>query len=274
MADPALNNTRPAAPGCAVDIIWAPKRGVGTSTIAAATAVRYAATGEPTALVDLADGDAASLVCLLSEEPRDPADPSRPRPVAISVQSDAANATIAVYAPGLAAEPSTRDALVFNAADTCQRVVIDAGASGPHLLRTLRRMLPTAAVRCTVVLANCYLTSQAAAAALHDAQAHPAATGQEPAKTARQLGYHRPVIVSQPDRYYTPADVAAHISQITGEPCTPTIVARSRHVAVAIDSASITQMLPRSLQRFELAPGEPPGYAISTATPTIEVPSP
>lgn len=274
MAHPARNgSSKPSR--CKVEVVWAPKRGVGASTIAAAAAVRYAAAGERTAVVDLADGDAGALVCLLSEQPRDPADTSRDKPVAIGVESEAARATISVYAPGSGAEQAVRDALVFNAADTAERVVIDAGTSGPQLLRTLPRLLPEADVAGRAVLANCYLSAQAAAAALHDATAHRAATGLPVQEVARRLGYDRPIVVAQPDRYYTAADLSAHLSEIASSDCSVVTVARNRHVAEAIDSASVTQLLPRSLQRFEFDAGSPPPYEMTAAVAAgIEVTPP
>ena len=253
------------AQAATVDLLWTPKRGVGASTLAAACAVRHAAAGTSTAILDLADGDGSALVSLLSQLPRSPSDDSRRKPVRIDVDSDAAGATIAVYAPGTdhARHRNRLSTLLTAAAQGCDRLIIDAGTDGPDVLRTVSAMLPEAAASCCLVLSNCYLAAQAAAAA------YCSASALDTSAFAR-LGYHRPVIISQPDRHYTAADLSAHLQQITGEPCTPTIVARSRHVAAAIDSASITQRLPRSLQRFETSPNSPPHYQ----DPTAELPSP
>ena len=274
MAHPTRNGSSDAV-RCRVEVVWSPKRGVGASTIAAAAAVRYAFGGERTAVVDLADGDAGALVCLLSEQPRDPADSSRSKPVAIGIDSEAAGATISVYAPGIGADQAVRDALVFNAADSADRVVIDAGTAGPHLLRTLPRLLPEADIAGRAVLANCYLSAQAAAAALHDAASHQAATGLPVEEVARWIGYDRPIVVAQPDRYYTAADLSAHLSDIGVTGCSAVTVARNRHVAAAIDSASVTQLLPRSLQRFEFGSGNPPPYEMTAAVAAgVEVATP
>ena len=257
------------APATAVDVLWSPKRGVGATTLVAAAAVRHATAGENVAVLDLADGDASALVSLLSERPRDPADNARALPARIDVRSDAANAPIAVYARGTQAltDPGQYDSLIAAAASDCDRLIVDAGTRGVLALYRSKAVLVDARVSCSVVLANCYLAAQAAAAACCDALML--------GHSAEALGYHHPLVVVQRDRNYTVADLVFHLQQITGQECAPTIVARSRHVAAAIDSASITQRLPRSLQRFETSPNTPPPYQDRTTDllATAQVPS-
>lgn len=253
------------AAASSVDVLWSPKRGVGASTLAAAAAVRHAGAGESVAVLDLADGDGSALVSLLSETPRDPFDSSRSSPVRIEVDSDAAGAPIAVYAPGTdyPQHRSHLPTLLSASAEGCDRLIIDAGTDAHQLLGTLSTVLPDASASCTLVLANCYLAAQAAAAAFASARSSDRGG-------LGRLGYDRPIIVSQPDRHYTATDLASHLQQITGEACSPTVVARSRHVAAAIDSASITQRLPRSLQRFETSPHNPPPYQDPAAELSVE----
>ncbi len=209
---------------------WSVKGGVGTSVVAAATAIRLASDDHDTTLVDLV-GDQPAL--------------------------------LGVAAPVFDCEPGLGDWLAAGdgvAADALGRLLIDVGPGlrlmragnavptlVPHqrprlqlALEVLARNGPVvvdagldlcearADLRTTVcVLRSCYL-------ALSRAQHTPGP-------------YDRVMLVEEPGRALRPRDVAAAVGASTVErvPWDP-------RVARSVDAGTIVSMLPQPLRRFEL----------------------
>ena len=217
---------------------WSVKGGVGTSVVAAATAIRLASEDRDATLVDL-NGDLPALLGMAAGAPS--AEPGIGDWVAAGdgVAADAIGRLLEDVAPGLRLlRRGTRPALVEQTApgeDQRPRlmlalevlarngpVVVDAGldlaglrsvVDGPH--------------RPVCVLRACYL-------ALSRAQqvAGP---------------YERVVLVEEPGRALRARDVsaavgAAHLQRVAWDP----------RVARSVDAGTIVSMLPPPLRRFEL----------------------
>lgn len=217
---------------------WSVKGGVGTSVVAAATAIRLASEDRDTTLVDL-NGDQPALLGMVAGAA--PAEPGIGDWVAAGdgVAADAIGRLVEDVAPGLrllrqgtrppldgtAPEGEDQPARLLLALEVLARtgpVVVDAGLDlagmrsglgGPH--------------RPVCVLRSCYL-------ALTRAQqvAGP---------------YERVVLVEEPGRALRARDVSAavgasHVERVAWDP----------RVARSVDAGTIVSMLPPPLRRFEL----------------------
>ena len=217
---------------------WSVKGGVGTSVVAAATAIRLASEEHDTTLVDLT-GDQPALLGMVAGAM--PSEPGIGDWVAAGdgVAADAIGRLLEDVAPGLrllrrgtrpaladhTASPEDQRPRLMLALEVLARsgpVVVDAGLDpvglrsvlgGPH--------------RPVCVLRACYL-------ALSRAQqvAGP---------------YERVVLVEEPGRALRSRDVAAavgasHVERVAWDP----------RVARSVDAGTIVSMLPPPLRRFEL----------------------
>ena len=217
---------------------WSVKGGVGTSVVAAATAIRLASEDRETTLVDLT-GDQPALLGMIAGAA--PSEPGIGDWVAAGdgVAADAIGRLLDDVAPGLRLlRDGTQPALVDQAADGENRrsrlvlalemlarigpVVVDAGLD-PFELRTDL----AASHRPVCVLRSCYL-------ALNRAQ--------------RTSGpYDRVVLVEEPGRALRVRDVAAAVGASSVKR-----VAWDPRVARSVDAGTIVSMLPPPLRRFEL----------------------
>ena len=217
---------------------WSVKGGVGTSVVAAATAVRLASEDRETTLVDLT-GDQPALLGMIAGAA--PSEPGIGDWVAAGdgVAADAIGRLLEDVAPGLRLlRDGTQPALVDQTADgENQRsrlvlalemlarigpVVVDAGLD-PFELRTDL----AASHRPVCVLRSCYL-------ALNRAQ--------------RTSGpYDWVVLVEEPGRALRVRDVAAAVGASSVKR-----VAWDPRVARSVDAGTIVSMLPPPLRRFEL----------------------
>jgi cellulose biosynthesis protein BcsQ len=217
---------------------WSVKGGVGTSVVAAATAIRLASEDRETTLVDLT-GDQPALLGMTAGAA--PSEPGIGDWVAAGdgVAADAIGRLLEDVAPGLRLlRDGTQPALVDQAADgEDQRsrlvlalemlarigpVVVDAGLD-PFELRTDI----AASHRPVCVLRSCYL-------ALNRAQ--------------RTSGpYDWVVLVEEPGRALRVRDVAAAVGASSVKR-----VAWDPRVARSVDAGTIVSMLPPPLRRFEL----------------------
>ena len=217
---------------------WSVKGGVGTSVVAAATAIRLASEDRETTLVDLT-GDQPALLGMIAGAA--PAEPGIGDWVAAGdgVAADAIGRLLEDVAPGLRLlREGTQPALVDQTADgENQRsrlvlalemlarigpVVVDAGLD-PFELRTDL----AASHRPVCVLRSCYL-------ALNRAQ--------------RTSGpYDWVVLVEEPGRALRVRDVAAAVGASSVKR-----VAWDPRVARSVDAGTIVSMLPPPLRRFEL----------------------
>ena len=224
---------------------WSVKGGVGTSVVAAATAIRLASDDHDTTLVDLS-GDQPALLGMIAGAA--PAEPGIGDWVAAGdgVAADAIGRLLEDVAPGLRLlRRGTEPALVPGdrpppdgglALDDRRRrlvlalevlarsgpVVVDAGLDESEVRSEL-----AAAHRPVCVLRSCYL-------ALSRAQ--------------RVNGpYDRVVLVEEPGRALRVRDVAAAVgsSSVERVPWDP-------RVGRAVDAGTIVSMLPPPLRRFEL----------------------
>ncbi len=217
---------------------WSVKGGVGTSVVAAATAIRLASEDRDTTLVDLC-GDQPALLGMTAGAM--PAEPGIGDWVAAGdgVAADAIGRLVEDVAPGLrllrrgtqsplatgaSAGEDKRPRLLL-ALDVLARtgpVVVDAGLDPAGL-----RSAAGGPDRPVCVLRSCYL-------ALTRAQqvAGP---------------YERVVLVEEPGRALRSRDVcaavgASHVERVSWDP----------RVARSVDAGTIVSMLPPPLRRFEL----------------------
>ena len=217
---------------------WSVKGGMGTSVVAAATAIRLASEDRDTTLVDLA-GDQPALLGMVAGAL--PAEPGIGDWVAAGdgVAADAIGRLLEDVAPGLrllrqgtrpdladqtAARQGQRPRLML-ALDVLSRtgpVVVDAGLDPAGLRSVLGR-----SHRPVCVLRACYL-------ALSRAQqvAGP---------------YEQVILVEEPGRALRGRDVSAavgasHVRRVSWDP----------RVARSVDAGTIVSMLPPPLRRFEL----------------------
>ena len=217
---------------------WSVKGGVGTSVVAAATAIRLASEDRETTLVDLT-GDQPALLGMIAGAA--PSEPGIGDWVAAGdgVAADAIGRLLEDVAPGLRLlRDGTQPALVDQTADGENRrsrlvlalemlarigpVVVDAGLD-PFELRTDL----AASHRPVCVLRSCYL-------ALNRAQ--------------RTSGpYDWVVLVEEPGRALRVRDVAAAVGASSVKR-----VAWDPRVARSVDAGTIVSMLPPPLRRFEL----------------------
>ena len=217
---------------------WSVKGGVGTSVVAAATAIRLASEDRETTLVDLT-GDQPALLGMIAGAA--PSEPGIGDWVAAgdSVAADAIGRLLEDVAPGLRLlRDGTQPALGDQTADgENQRsrlvlalemlarigpVVVDAGLDPFELRSDL-----AASHRPVCVLRSCYL-------ALNRAQ--------------RVSGpYDRVVLVEEPGRALQVRDVAAAVGASSVKR-----VAWDPRVARSVDAGTIVSMLPPPLRRFEL----------------------
>ena len=217
---------------------WSVKGGVGTSVVAAATAIRLASEDRETTLVDLT-GDQPALLGMIAGAA--PSEPGIGDWVAAGdgVAADAIGRLLEDVAPGLRLlRDGTQPALVDQTADgenprsrlvlalemlaRIGPVVVDAGLD-PFELRTDL----AASHRPVCVLRSCYL-------ALNRAQ--------------RTSGpYDWVVLVEEPGRALRVRDVAAAVGASSVKR-----VAWDPRVARSVDAGTIVSMLPPPLRRFEL----------------------
>jgi len=217
---------------------WSVKGGVGTSVVAAATAIRLASEDPETTLVDLT-GDQPALLGMVAGTA--PSEPGIGDWVAAGdgVAADAIGRLLEDVAPGLRLlRDGTQPALVDGTADRENQrsrlvlalemlarigpVVVDAGLD-PFELRTDL----AASHRPVCVLRSCYL-------ALNRAQ--------------RTSGpYDWVVLVEEPGRALRVRDVAAAVGASSVKR-----VAWDPRVARSVDAGTIVSMLPPPLRRFEL----------------------
>ena len=217
---------------------WSVKGGVGTSVVAAATAIRLASEDRETTLVDLT-GDQPALLGMIAGAT--PSEPGIGDWVAAGdgVAADAIGRLLEDVAPGLRLlRDGTQPALVDQTADGENRrsrlvlalemlarigpVVVDAGLD-PFELRTDL----AASHRPVCVLRSCYL-------ALNRAQ-------------RRSGPYDCVVLVEEPGRALRVRDVAAAVGASSVKR-----VAWDPRVARSVDAGTIVSMLPPPLRRFEL----------------------
>ena len=217
---------------------WSVKGGVGTSVVAAATAIRLASEEHDTTLVDLT-GDQPALLGMVAGAA--PSEPGIGDWVAAGdgVAADAIGRLLEDVAPGLRLlRRGTRPALADHTAPAEDQrprlmlalevlarngpVVVDAGLDPAGL-----RSVLGGRHRPVCVLRACYL-------ALSRAQqvAGP---------------YERVVLVEEPGRALRSRDVAAavgasHVERVAWDP----------RVARSVDAGTIVSMLPPPLRRFEL----------------------
>ncbi|MCY3650654.1 MAG: ArsA family ATPase [Acidimicrobiaceae bacterium] len=217
---------------------WSVKGGVGTSVVAAATAIRMASEDRETTLVDLT-GDQPALLGMIAGAA--PSEPGIGDWVAAGdgVAADAIGRLLEDVAPGLRLlRDGTQPALVDQTADGGNQrsrlvlalemlarigpVVVDAGLD-PFELRTDL----AASHRPVCVLRSCYL-------ALNRAQ--------------RTSGpYDWVVLVEEPGRALRVRDVSAAVGASSVKR-----VAWDPRVARSVDAGTIVSMLPPPLRRFEL----------------------
>ena len=213
---------------------WSVKGGVGTSVVAAATAIRLASDDREATLVDLT-GDQPALLGMIAGAV--PSEPGIGDWVAAGdgVAADAIGRLLEDVAPGLRLlRQGTQPAL--DALDDGRRrlvlalevlarigpVVVDAGLDPLELRSEL-----AASHRPVCVLRSCYL-------ALTRAQ--------------RVSGpYDRVVLVEEPGRALRVRDVASAVGASSVER-----VAWDPRVARSVDAGTIVSMLPPPLRRFEL----------------------
>ena len=222
---------------------WSVKGGVGTSVVAAATAIRLASQDHDTTLVDLA-GDQPALLGMIAGAM--PSEPGISDWVAAGdgVAADAIGRLLEDVAPGLrllrrgtepasdigadsdggsaTEDPRRRLVLALEVLARSGPVVVDAGLD-PSVVRSDL----AAPHRSICVLRSCYL-------ALSRAQ--------------RVTGpFDRVILVEEPGRALRVRDVAAALGASRVER-----VAWDPRVARSVDAGTIVSMLPPPLRRFEL----------------------
>ena len=210
---------------------WSVKGGVGTSVVAAATAVRLASDHHDATLVDLT-GDQPALLGLISGMA--PAEPGISDWVAAGdgVAADAIGRLLEGVGPRLRllrrgsqplpAGDNRRLKLALEVLARAGPVVVDAGLDSGEIRSALKEPY-----RPVCVLRACYL-------ALSRAQ--------------RVAGpYDRVVLVEEPGRALRARDVAAAVGASKVER-----VAWDPRVARSVDAGTLVSMLPPPLRRFEL----------------------
>ena len=210
---------------------WSVKGGVGTSVVAAATAIRLASDDREATLVDLT-GDQPALLGMVAGAV--PSEPGIGDWVAAGdgVAADAIGRLLEDVAPGLrllrqGTQPALDDGrrrlvLALEVLARIGPVVVDAGLDPFELRSDL-----AARHRPVCVLRSCYL-------ALTRAQ--------------RVSGpYDRVVLVEEPGRALRVRDVASAVGASSVER-----VAWDPRVARSVDAGTIVSMLPPPLRRFEL----------------------
>ena len=210
---------------------WSVKGGVGTSVVAAATAIRLASADREATLVDLT-GDQPALLGMIAGAV--PSEPGIGDWVAAGdgVAADAIGRLLEDVAPGLrllrqGTQPALDDGrrrlvLALEVLARIGPVVVDAGLDPFELRSDL-----AARHRPVCVLRSCYL-------ALTRAQ--------------RVSGpYDRVVLVEEPGRALRVRDVASAVGASSVER-----VAWDPRVARSVDAGTIVSMLPPPLRRFEL----------------------
>ena len=210
---------------------WSVKGGVGTSVVAAATAIRLASDDHDTTLVDLA-GDQPALLGLVGDIAT--SEPGICDWVAAGdgVAADALGRLLDEVAPGLRLMRRGAGSLTVHerprlmlALEVLARngpVVVDAGLDPGEVRSVLADPhLPVC------VLRSCYI-------ALSRAQRLPGP-------------YDRVVLVEEPGRALRPRDVAAAVGASQVER-----VAWDPRVARSVDAGTIVSMLPPPLRRFDL----------------------
>ena len=210
---------------------WSVKGGVGTSVVAAATAVRLASDHHDATLVDLT-GDQPALLGLISGMA--PAEPGISDWVAAGdgVAADAIGRLLERVGPRLRllrrgsqplpAGDNRRLKLALEVLARAGPVVVDAGLDSGEIRSALKEPY-----RPVCVLRACYL-------ALSRAQ--------------RVAGpYDRVVLVEEPGRALRARDVAAAVGASKVER-----VAWDPRVARSVDAGTLVSMLPPPLRRFEL----------------------
>ena len=210
---------------------WSVKGGVGTSVMAAATAVRLASDHHDATLVDLT-GDQPSLLGLIAGMA--PAEPGISDWVAAGdgVAADAIGRLLEGVGPRLRllrrgsqplpAGDNRRLKLALEVLARAGPVVVDAGLDSGEIRSALKEPY-----RPVCVLRACYL-------ALSRAQ--------------RVAGpYDRVVLVEEPGRALRARDVAAAVGASKVER-----VAWDPRVARSVDAGTLVSMLPPPLRRFEL----------------------
>ena len=210
---------------------WSVKGGVGTSVVAAATAVRLASDHHDATLVDLT-GDQPALLGLISGMA--PAEPGISDWVAAGdgVAADSIGRLLEAVGPRLRllrrgsqplpAGDNRRLKLALEVLARAGPVVVDAGLDSGEIRSALKEPY-----RPVCVLRACYL-------ALSRAQ--------------RVAGpYDRVVLVEEPGRALRARDVAAAVGASKVER-----VAWDPRVARSVDAGTLVSMLPPPLRRFEL----------------------
>ena len=210
---------------------WSVKGGVGTSVVAAATAVRLASDHHDATLVDLT-GDQPALLGLISGMA--PAEPGISDWVAAGdgVAADSIGRLLEAVGPRLRllrrgsqplpAGDNRRLKLALEVLARAGPVVVDAGLDSGEIRAALKEPY-----RPVCVLRACYL-------ALSRAQ--------------RVAGpYDRVVLVEEPGRALRARDVAAAVGASKVER-----VAWDPRVARSVDAGTLVSMLPPPLRRFEL----------------------
>ncbi|MCY4294798.1 MAG: hypothetical protein OXC58_08205 [Acidimicrobiaceae bacterium] len=213
---------------------WSVKGGVGTSVVAAATAIRLASADREATLVDLA-GDQPALLGLTSGAGSGEAGIGDWVAAGEGVAADAIGRLLLDVAPGLRLLPRGSKPAVETESQSRRRlvlalemlartgaVVVDAGLDASAV-----RSVLGSGHRSVCVLRSCYL-------ALNRAQQVPGP-------------YDHVVLVEEPGRALRVRDVAAAIaaSRVEAVPWDP-------RVARAVDAGTIVSMLPPPLRRFEL----------------------
>ncbi len=213
---------------------WSVKGGVGTSVVAAATAIRLASADREATLVDLA-GDQPALLGLTSGAGSGEAGIGDWVAAGEGVAADAIGRLLLDVAPGLRLLPQGSKPAVETESQSRRRlvlalemlartgaVVVDAGLDASAV-----RSVLGSGHRSVCVLRSCYL-------ALNRAQQVPGP-------------YDHVVLVEEPGRALRVRDVAAAIaaSRVEAVPWDP-------RVARAVDAGTIVSMLPPPLRRFEL----------------------
>ncbi len=209
---------------------WSTKGGVGTSVVAAATAIRLASDGRETTLVDL-EGDQPSLLGIVAPAATEPGIADWVA-AGDGVAADAIGRLLCEVAPrlrllrrGTRALPEGDAQRLMLALEVLARggpVIVDAGLDPYETRAQLGN-----GFRSVCVLRSCYL-------ALTRAQ--------------RMTGpYEQVVLVEEPGRALRSRDVAAavgasHVERVPWDP----------RVARSIDAGTLVNLLPSPLRRFEL----------------------
>ena len=244
MNNPTDSSRSPAGnrPGEPHPIIWfwSPKGGSGTSTVAAATAIRLASEDREVVLVDLA-GDQVALLGLHPDNWPDDApgisdwvvSNASKRP--LNDLRSSLDALLEKVAPNLSlmrlgtlsladvdvGVPGANRRRLFTALETLTHpdrvVVVDAGLD-PHAHRTAIPAVPVCVIRV------CYL-------ALSRAQSVPGP-------------YERIVVIQEPGRGLRTKDIASALGADEVE-----VIAWDPNVGRSVDAGTIVQMLPPQLKR-------------------------